>query len=111
MTHCVVFTTINDHAQAEKLATALLTERLVACVNILGPCTSLYTWQGKLTQDTEYLLMMKTTAAREATLMARVQALHPYEVPEIIALPIVAGSPSYLHWLTTSVENPESHHT
>ena len=106
MTHRVVFTTINDRQQAENIAQTLLEARLVACINVLGPCTSLYTWQGKLERDTEYLLLMKTTAACEAAVMTRLQEIHPYEIPEIIVLPIANGSPAYLHWITAAVEVP-----
>jgi periplasmic divalent cation tolerance protein len=109
MTHCLVLTTINDRQQAENIAQTLLEARLVACVNVLGPCTSLYTWQGKLERATEYLLLMKTTAACEAALMARLQAIHPYEVPEVIVLPIAHGAPAYLHWITSTVEAPQPH--
>jgi periplasmic divalent cation tolerance protein len=109
MTHRVVCTTINDRQQAENIARALLEARLVACINVLGPYTSLYTWQGKLERDTEYLLLMKTTAACEAAVMARLQEIHPYEVPEVIVLPIVHGAPAYLHWITTAVEAPRPH--
>jgi periplasmic divalent cation tolerance protein len=111
MTHRVVITTVHNRDQAEKIARALLDDRIVACVNVLGPCTSLYTWQGNIEQETEYVLLMKTTAVCEASIISRVQELHPYEVPEIIVLPIHAGSSAYLSWITASVRHPESRET
>jgi periplasmic divalent cation tolerance protein len=104
MTYRVALSTINDRDRAESLAKQLLEEHLVACVNILGPFTSLYHWQGDLQRDEEYLLIMKTVASREAALTARLQELHPYDVPELIVLPIVTGAPAYLRWLAASVE-------
>jgi periplasmic divalent cation tolerance protein len=111
MTHCMMITTIHDHDQAEKIARALLADQIVACVNVLGPCTSLYTWQGNVERETEYVLLMKTTAACEASVISRVQQLHPYEVPEVIVLPIHAGSSAYLSWITASVRPPENRET
>jgi periplasmic divalent cation tolerance protein len=106
MTHRVVCTTINDPDQAEHIARTLLEARLVACVNVLGPCISLYPWQGKLAREAEYLLLMKTTIACEAAVIARLQELHPYELPEVIVLPIEAGSTAYLNWLAETVQSP-----
>ena len=111
MTHRVVCTSINDPQQAEHIARMLLEARLVACVNVLGPCTSLYTWQGKLARETEYLLLIKTTLACEAAVITRLQELHPYEVPEVIVLPIAAGSPAYLSWLAAAVQHPQNQET
>ena len=108
MTHCVVITTIHHRDQAEKIARALLDDRIVACVNVLGPCTSLYTWQGNVEQATEYVLLMKTTAAWEASVISRVPELHPYEVQAVIVLPIHAGSTAYLSWISAAVRHPES---
>lgn len=107
MTYRVVFSTISDRQEAERLARELLQARLVACVNILGPMTSLYRWQGDIERDEEYLLLMKTTASAEGALMARLQDLHPYEVPEIIVLPIAAGAPPYLAWIAESLYKQE----
>jgi periplasmic divalent cation tolerance protein len=101
-----VCTTINDPEQAEQIARTLLEARLVACVNVLGPCISLYPWQGKLARETEYLLLMKTTTACEAAVITRLQEIHPYEIPEVIVLPIEAGSPTYLSWLAAAVQPP-----
>ena len=103
MTYQVVLSTLNDKGEAERLAHALLEARLIACANIVGPMTSLYRWQGSVEQDTEYLLVMKTAASEVEGLIARISDLHPYEVPEVIALPIAAGAPPYLAWITESI--------
>uniref|UniRef100_A0A4W5LGS8 CutA divalent cation tolerance homolog n=1 Tax=Hucho hucho TaxID=62062 RepID=A0A4W5LGS8_9TELE len=76
---------------------------LAACVNILAPCRSVYRWQGKVENTTEIPLLIKTTRACYAALAARLLQLHPYEVPEIIAVPLVAGLPAYLTWVATEV--------
>ena len=94
-----VFVTVPDAAVAQTIARALVEERLVACVNDTGPVTSVYRWKGQVETETERLLMMKTRRARFAELERRVRALHPYEVPEVIALPIAAGSDAYLRWI------------
>lgn len=96
---CVVLVTTGSEVEAETIATALLEERLAACVNILSPVRSLYRWQGKIADDREWLLVIKTRAERFAAVEARVRALHSYEVPEIISLPLLAGSADYLDWI------------
>jgi periplasmic divalent cation tolerance protein len=95
----IVFVTVPSRAEGERLADALVGEQLAACVNIVGPIRSIYRWQGEICRDDEHLLLIKTTRPRYAALEARVQALHPYEVPEIIAVPIEAGSAAYLAWI------------
>ncbi|GAB4450838.1 MAG: divalent-cation tolerance protein CutA [Anaerolineae bacterium] len=87
-----------------QIADALLSAKLVACVNIVPAVNSLYTWQGAVHNDAETLLIVKTTAAVfQEKLVPAVQALHPYDVPEIIALPILMGSQPYLDWIAESV--------
>jgi periplasmic divalent cation tolerance protein len=96
----VVFVTCPTLALARKIARAVVQRRLAACVNVVhGPVESFYTWKGKLEKAREYLLVMKTTAKRLAELEREVKRLHSYDVPEFIALPIVAGSREYLSWL------------
>lgn len=95
----VVLVTVPSRDQGGELAELLVGERLAACVNIVGPITSVYRWQGAVSRDEEYLLLIKTTRALYPTLEARVRESHPYDVPEIIALPILAGSEPYLAWL------------
>jgi periplasmic divalent cation tolerance protein len=103
----VVFVTCPTRALARKIALAVVRNRLAACVNIiLSPVESFYTWKGKLEKAREYLLVMKTTATRLAELEREVKRLHSYDVPEFIALPIVAGSREYLSWLHESAGRP-----
>lgn len=97
--YLVVFTSCPDEATALALATALVQENLAACVNRLPGARSSYRWQGELRDDAEVLLIIKTSGDRLGNLSARIQQLHPYEVPEIVALDIGAGSERYLHWL------------
>lgn len=86
---------------AKELAHALVEERLVACVNIVPGVTSIYRWEGKVCEDGETLLIMKTQASLIEALTSRILALHPYDVPEVIALPLAdgEGNPAYLRWL------------
>ncbi|MBK1732968.1 divalent-cation tolerance protein CutA [Thiococcus pfennigii] len=91
--------TCPDPATAERIARALVEERLAACVNVLPGITSLYQWRGRVERDAEVALLIKTVGARFEALRARLVALHPYEVPEVIATPIVAGLPAYLDWV------------
>lgn len=80
-------------------------ERYAACVNLVPGLTSIYQWQGAVQEEPECLLVIKTTAARFEALAERLRSLHPYAVPEIIALPITAGHPAYLNWITESIES------
>jgi periplasmic divalent cation tolerance protein len=95
----VVLVTAGSVDEATRLARSLVEERLVACANLVGPMRSIYRWQGAVEEAAEHLLMLKARAADVPMLETRVRALHSYEVPEIIALPILAGSAPYLAWL------------
>ena len=95
----IVFVTVPSSEKGEELANAVVAERLAACVNLLGPLQSIYRWQGEICRETEHLLLIKTTRARYVELEARVCELHPYDVPEVIAVPIACGSAPYLAWL------------
>ena len=86
-------------ADADRIAEALVTERLAACVNLVGPVRSIYRWDGALTKDTEQLAIIKTTAARRDALAARLRELHPYQVPELLELAVTGGLPAYLDWV------------
>lgn len=101
----VIYCTCPDQVVAERIAHALVDEQLAACVNILPGITSVYSWKGQRQQDSEYLLIIKSCVGVYPRLTQRILALHPYDMPEIIALPIVAGTPAYLDWLrhTTGV--------
>ena len=95
----VVFVTSGSEEEALKIAHALVEERLAACVNLVSPIRSIYRWEGKIWDEKECLLIIKTQTARVEDVEKKVQSLHSYSLPEIIALPIVTGSPSYLNWL------------
>jgi len=95
----VVFITAPDEEGAVRIARALVEARLAACVNIIGSVRSIYTWQGKIEDDTEVLLIVKTRGELFEPLSAKVRELHSYSVPEIIALPIIKGSGDYLEWI------------
>jgi len=98
----LILTNLPDEASAEALATALVTERLAACVNILAPCRSVYRWQGEIESMREVPLLIKTTTERYAGLEAAIRARHPYELPEIVAVPIAHGLPEYLQWVAAA---------
>jgi len=102
----LVLTTLPDQASADTLAAQLVGENLAACVNILTPCSSVYRWQGVVEMATEVPLLIKTTHARYPALEAALQAMHPYEVPELIALPVTHGLAAYLDWVAASVTMP-----
>ncbi len=95
----VVYCTCPDPATAEHIAETVVNERLAACVSIVPGLTSIYRWQGEIQRGAELLLIMKTCSTVYAGLEMRLRELHPYEVPEIIALPIQAGSTTYLDWI------------
>jgi periplasmic divalent cation tolerance protein len=100
----IVLTTCPDEACAERIARALVEEGLTACVNILPAMRSIYRWKGKIEGADEQLLLIKSATARFPAIRDRVRVLHPYELPEIIAVPIADGLPEYLAWLN----HPES---
>jgi len=99
----VVLITAPNQEVARSLARALVEERLAACVNLVPGLTSVYRWQGEVVEDQEVLLLVKTTTFAFPRLKERVLALHPYTVPEIIALPIAEGHGAYLDWLRENV--------
>lgn len=98
-----VFCNAPDRDCAELIADRLVERRLAACVNILAPCQSVYRWQGRVEHEQEVPLLIKTTREAYAGLEAEIHALHPYELPEILALPIDQGLPAYLAWLASEV--------
>lgn len=95
----LILVTAGSETEAETIAKTLVEERLAACVNLVSPIRSIYRWEGKITDDREWLLMIKTQAARFAAVAARVTALHSYQVPEVLAVPIQAGAEAYLRWV------------
>ena len=98
-TKLLVVTNVPDRGTAEKLADMLIERGLAACVNILAPCRSVYRWKGAVQHDEEHPMIIKTTAERYAALEQALRAGHPYELPEIIAVPIERGLPAYLDWV------------
>ena len=95
----VVLTTLPDRRSAMELAAAVVAERVAACANVLGECASIYRWQGKVEKAFEVPVLFKTSADGYPGLEAAIRARHPYEVPEIIAIPVAAGLPAYLDWV------------
>jgi len=104
MAHYLVLNTCPDLATAQQLANLLVAERLAACVNIVPGVHSVYEWQGKVEQGQECLLYIKTRQERYAALEQAIRAHHPYELPEIVAVPIEAGLPAYLDWVDHQTE-------
>jgi periplasmic divalent cation tolerance protein len=98
----IVLCTVPDPACAERIATAVVEERLAACVNALPGVASTYRWEGKVERAEEVLLVMKCATDRYPALEARVRALHPHTVPEVIAIAVAAGHAPYLAWITES---------
>jgi periplasmic divalent cation tolerance protein len=99
MSTLLVLTNLPDRAAAERLAGLLIDQQLAACVNILAPCRSVYRWKGAVQHDEEHPMLIKTTAERYPALEQALRAAHPYELPEIIAVPIERGLPAYLAWV------------
>jgi len=97
----LVFTTVPDEETAEKISQHLVEKRLAACVTRTAVCKSVYWWQGKITKDNEHILFIKTQAERYPELEKTLVAIHPYEVPEVIAVSLIRGFGKYLDWLNT----------
>jgi periplasmic divalent cation tolerance protein len=103
-TKLLVLTNVPDRAVAEKLAELLVERRLAACVNILAPCRSVYRWKDAVQHDEEHPMLIKTTQERYAALEQALREGHPYELPEIIAVPIERGLPAYLDWVAAETK-------
>ncbi len=103
--YLLVLSTCPDQATAERIAQLLVEEKLAACVNVIPDITSLFQWQGKLDRENEILLLIKTTAASYSALETLVRQQHPYELPEIIAVPIVDGLNDYLDWVSSNTKS------
>ena len=99
----VVLMTAGSQEEAEKIANALVNEMLAACVNVLPGVTSVYRWEGQVQRDQEWLLIAKTTHQVLDALVRRVRALHSYDLPEVVALPVVGGNQAYLRWIDGEV--------
>ena len=103
-TYLVVYVTVPSATEGDKLASALVEERLAACINRVSSVHSTYWWEGKVARDEEQLLVIKTKDELFDRLKSRVQELHPYTVPEVIALPILKGSEGYLKWMDEELD-------
>lgn len=101
MSALLVLTNLPDRAAAEKLADGLVAKRVAACINILAPCRSVYRWRGAVQHDEEHPVLIKTTREAYPALEAEIRALHPYELPEIVAVPVERGLPAYLDWVAS----------
>ena len=99
MSALLVLTNLPDRSAAETLAARLIEMRVAACVNVLAPCRSVYRWKGAVQHDEEHPVLIKTSEARYAALETEIRAVHPYELPEIIAVRIEHGLPAYLAWV------------
>jgi periplasmic divalent cation tolerance protein len=95
----VVFSTVNSKEKAESIAEALVQEHTAACVNITSELASIYRWQNKINKDKEFLMIIKTGSDKVEELIERLLELHPYELPEIVVLPVANGLPGYLQWI------------
>jgi periplasmic divalent cation tolerance protein len=104
MSTLLVLTNLPDRAAAERLADMVLDKNLAACVNILAPCRSVYRWKGAVQHDEEHPLLIKTTRERYPALEQALRAGHPYELPEIIGLPIECGLAAYLDWVAAETK-------
>ena len=104
MAQCSIYITVPDAEAAKRIARVLVEERLAACVNILGAITSVYRWEGAIHEEGEVAMIAKTDAGRVASLTGRVKALHPHQVPCIVAWPIEDGYAPYLDWISAETE-------
>ncbi len=100
----ILFCTLPDRATGLDLARRLVEARLAACVNLVPGLTSVYRWQGAIQEDSEHLMLIKTRADRLPAIQALLQAHHPYELPEIVAVPISDGLPAYLQWIDQNLD-------
>jgi len=104
MSTLLVLTNLPDRAAAERLADMLVEKRLAACCNILAPCRSVYRWKGAVQHDEEHPMLIKTSSERYPEMEKALRAGHPYELPEIIAVPIERGLPAYLEWVAAETK-------
>jgi periplasmic divalent cation tolerance protein len=102
-THIQVMTTVSSREDAQRIAGALVDRRLAACVQVIGPIASTYRWEGAVTTDEEWLCLAKSRDDLYAALEQAIVELHPYDVPEILAVPVLAGGAAYLAWLDREV--------
>jgi periplasmic divalent cation tolerance protein len=101
-----VLTTVGSAQEAEEISSTLIDRRLAACVQVVGPIASRYRWQGKVEEGREWQCLAKTEAGRYLEVEAAIREVHSYDEPEIVAMPIVAGSKGYLDWVSENVRDP-----
>lgn len=101
--YVIILATAGNKKEAQKIATGLVSSKLAACVNMIDKVDSLFFWEGKIDQAKECLLIIKSKREKLPKIITMIKSLHSYKVPEIIALPIIAGSKSYLRWINASV--------
>jgi periplasmic divalent cation tolerance protein len=104
----LVLTTVDSADAGSRIASALVEERLAACVSVSASAQSTYRWEGVVERATEYQLVIKTTQAQVGTLQRRIAELHSYELPEFLVVPVAAGSPAYLDWVRSATGAPGS---
>ncbi len=104
--YIVIFVTASGMEEAEKISSKLIENKLAACVNMIDGVQSVFCWQGKLDNAKEVLLMIKSKKSKLAQIIKLVKSLHSYDLPEIIALPLIAGEKSYLRWIDESLRKP-----
>lgn len=102
MSETLSFSTCKDRRQANRIARALVREKLAACVNVVPGIASIYRWEGKVEEGREVLLLIKSRSSLSKRLAARVKELHSYSVPEVVTIPIASGNPDYLRWVRES---------
>lgn len=102
--HCMIVTTTDSAEAAEQLSRGIVEARLGACAQIVGPIRSVYRWDGAVQTEQEWQIWVKTTATQLDALTAHIQANHSYDVPEIVATPIIGGSVAYLKWVTDETQ-------
>lgn len=107
MEYIIVITSLPDRPRATSLVQKLVEERLAACVNVLGDCTSIYRWQEKTESANEVPVLIKTLAQHYSSVERLIKSTHPYELPEIIAVPISSGLPEYLNWIAGETSSPD----
>ena len=107
MSHIIVLMTTPTREEAEKTARSLLNQRLIACANVIGPISSLFWWKEKISQESEFLVLMKSSEVLFEELTMAVKQMHSYDVPEIVAAPIAKCEHSYLEWLSDSLRKGE----
>ncbi|MBP1609198.1 MAG: CutA1 divalent ion tolerance protein [Acidobacteria bacterium] len=104
MSEILILSTAGTHEQAEQISVALVENREAACVNIIPRIQSIYRWEGKVCNDPEFLLIIKSRAEKFEAIRARIKSLNSYAVPEIIGVPVSAGDPAYLSWLSSNCD-------